>query len=449
MLIQQFEDKFLSHFAYAIVHNGEMVLIDPSRNPQPYYDFAKQNNAKIVAVIETHLHADFVSSHVEISKSTGAKIYMHPAAQPEFSFHAFSDDTSKISLGEFSLQAIHTAGHSPDSICILLKDETGKITTAFTGDTLFIGDVGRPDLRETTFTQDATREKLARQMFHSVHDKLLNLKDDVLVYPAHGSGSLCGKNLSSATSSTIGNERISNVALQPMSEDAFVQMLLADQPMVPKYFVHSVAANRKKDMATFQQAMQNVSNPVSENIIDELLIVDTRTADTFKQSHIKNAINVPDDKKFETWIGAIISPDENFLLFGENKNALTNFAERVVKIGYENNLKGFFTHSDENILQSKSLDVSAFAEHQSDYTIVDVRNNNERKTQTVFENSIHIPLHQLRERANEIPKGKPVVTHCGGGNRGAIAASILETKDFSVYDLGMNVKNFVPEKIAH
>ena len=447
MLVHQFEDKFLSHFAYAIVHNGEMVLIDPSRNPQPYYEFANQNNAKIIAVIETHLHADFVSSHVEISKTTGANIYMHPAAQPEFPFQPFSDDTSGISLGNFSLQAMHTPGHSPDSICVLLKDETGNTTTVFTGDTLFIGDVGRPDLRETTFTQNARREILARQLFHSLRDRLLTLNDHVLVYPAHGSGSLCGKNLGSATVSTIRTEIISNTSLQYTNEDTFVNMLLGDQPMVPKYFPHCVAMNRSNSITPFTIAKQQVDY-LSETEASNTTIIDTRSTETFKKGHTNNAINIPSERKFETWLGAIVSPDEPFVLLGENQTALEELIERTIKIGYDQNLKGLVSASEKNMVKSNALNVSKFEERMEDYTIVDVRNNTERTTQTVFDNSIHIPLDQLRERISEIPTNKPIVTHCQGGNRGAIAASILDVQNTSVFDLGLHVKKFITPAVT-
>jgi hydroxyacylglutathione hydrolase len=446
MIIHQFEDKYLSHFSYALLEGNEVVLIDPSRNPQPYYDFAAQYSAKIIAVIETHLHADFVSGHVEIANTTGAKIYIHPAAQPEFSFNPLDDHAKDIPLGDYSLHAIHTPGHSPDSICVLLKDGNQKVTSVFTGDTLFIGDVGRPDLRETTFTQEATRESLARQMFHSLHGKLMKLDDEVLVYPAHGSGSLCGRNMSSQTSSTIGAERLSNAAMLPSDESSFVDMLLKDQPMVPKYFTQSVAANRKKDIAPFQQALKAVNIEVNAIRSKDRLIIDTRSADSFKQSHLKNAINIPGDNKFETWLGTIVSPEENFLLFGENATDQTNLAERAVKIGYEKNLKGLLVQEGKELLQSNSLDFQTFAEHQDHYTIVDVRNESEREAQPVFENSIHIPLHQLRERALEIPTDKSIVTHCGGGNRGAIAASILEANSLSVFDLGNHVKKIVADK---
>lgn len=444
MLIHQFEDKFLSHFSYAILEDEKMVLIDPARNPQPYYNFATKHHATIIAVIETHLHADFVSSHVEIANAKGALIYMHPAAQPEFSFQPFEEQSDPITLGKFSLHAIHTPGHSPDSICILLKDEYHQVINAFTGDTLFIGFVGRPDLRKTTFTKDATRESLARQMFHSIHEKILKLPDEVMFYPAHGSGSLCGKNLSSHTSSTIGAERFSNIALQPMSEHEFVDLLLEDQPMAPKYFPHSVAANRKKDLPTFKQAMDSVSNSVDQATDPSIFRIDTASSEVFKRSHLKNSINIPGDGKFETWLGALVSPEELFLLLGENGPTLNNLAERIINIGYEKNFRGFASPPGEKQLPSHPIDIPAFSKNPNRYTILDVRNASERKTQPIFENSIHIPLHQLRERIAEIPRDKPVVTHCGGGNRGAIAASILETTHFLVFDLGVNTKYFIP-----
>lgn len=442
--IHQFEDKYLSHFSYAIVHNGKMVLIDPSRNPEPYHEFAKQHSAKIMAVIETHLHADFVSSHVEIARATGAKIYFHPAAQPGFEYQPFEDSSASLHIDGISLKAISTPGHSPDSICVLLADEKGKAHALFTGDTLFIGDVGRPDLRETTFTQDATREKLARQLYHSLHDKLLKLPDSVLIYPAHGAGSLCGKNMSPQTSSTIGAERISNYALQSMSEDAFMEMLLTDQPHAPKYFPHSVAANRKKDLPSFSEALGAVSRFVNDE--SKLTTIDCRSNAAFREGHLKGSINIPGDKKFETWVGTMFAPDEAFCLAGDDGNVFSELLERIVKIGYESSFKGWLSLKDKNLVKSGSLNVSEFASHRNQYTIVDVLNPAEVKEGKIFEESIHIPLQQLRERLNEIPSNRQIVTHCKGGSRGAMAASILESRNFRVYDLGAATKEFITAK---
>jgi len=221
MIIKQFEDENLAHYSYAVVSDGKVALVDPSRNPQPYYDFAKENNANIVAVIETHPHADFVSSHLEIHQTTGATIYASKligAAYPRNTF----DEGDEIHLGNVKLKAWNTPGHSADSITIILEDENGNDYAAFTGDTLFIGDCGRPDLRESVGNIQQKREEQAFQMYHSLQ-KYLELSDEVIVYPAHGAGSLCGKGLAKANSGIMGTEKANNWSLQPMSEASFVK----------------------------------------------------------------------------------------------------------------------------------------------------------------------------------------------------------------------------------
>lgn len=257
MEIKQFEDKNLAHYSYAIHSNGEIALIDPARDPQPYYDFAKQRHAKITAVIETHPHADFVSSHLEIHETTRATIYVSKLLGAEYAHHFF-DDGDTISLGKSTLKALNTPGHSPDSISIVALDENGMEQAVFTGDTLFIGDCGRPDLREQAGAITSPRTELAKQMYHSLRDKLITLPDSVMVYPAHGAGSLCGKGLSEQSSSTIGAEKMSNWSLQPMSETDFVQKLLTDQPFIPKYFPFDVGIN-KKGAESYQKVFQKCS----------------------------------------------------------------------------------------------------------------------------------------------------------------------------------------------
>ena len=237
--IHQFEDKGLAHYSYAVLSEGEIALIDPARDPQPYYEFALIHDAKIVAVIETHPHADFVSSHQEIATGKDAKIYASKLVGAAYEHETF-DDGDFFQIGKVTLHAMNTPGHSPDSITVLLKDENGKAIAAFTGDTLFIGDVGRPDLRENVGNVTSKRDDLARQMYHSTREKLMKLPDDVLVYPSHGAGSLCGKGLSSANVSTIGAEKMSNAALQEINEEQFVKFLSSDHPFVPKYFGYDV-----------------------------------------------------------------------------------------------------------------------------------------------------------------------------------------------------------------
>ena len=450
MEIKQFEDKNLAHYSYAIISNGAIALIDPSRDPQPYYDFAKQHNAKITTVVETHPHADFVSSHLEIHNTTGATIYVSKLLGAEYPHQTF-DDGDAIVLGNITLKSINTPGHSPDSISILAIDENGKPNAVFTGDTLFIGDCGRPDLRETAGAITAAREVLAKQMYHSLHNKLMTLPDDVLVYPAHGAGSLCGKGLSEKNSSSIGSEKLTNWSLQSMSEESFVEELLHDQPFIPKYFTFNVAVN-KKGAEPFITSVSKVErrDPVTcqscvNSLDSKILIIDTRPQAKFKAGHLKNAINLMNDTKFETWLGSIVNPNEPFYLIAENDKDLNKLIERTAKIGYETQIKLAFTSEFGNdkmdTFQSKSLKTNL-----NDYTIVDIRNDSELKTQKIFEHSIHIPLNELRERINEIPLDKPILVHCAGGYRSAAGSSIIKSKimdKVKVFDLSEAVKEFI------
>lgn len=220
MKVEQFYDKGLAHASYAILSENQIALIDPARDPKPYFDFASANSARIVAVIETHPHADFISSHKEVAATTGAKLYASKLMGADYPHQTF-DDGDVLKIGKVELQALNTPGHSPDSISILLKDEQGQKYAVFTGDTLFIGDVGRPDLREKVGNLTAKREELARQMYHSTRNKLMTLPEETIVYPSHGPGSLCGKSLGPELQSTIGKQIKENYALQPMSEDRF------------------------------------------------------------------------------------------------------------------------------------------------------------------------------------------------------------------------------------
>ncbi|MBB6610588.1 MBL fold metallo-hydrolase [Pontibacter sp. Tf4] len=444
MKIQQFEDKGLAHFGYAILseETNEVVLIDPARNPQPYYDFAQAHSASIVGVIETHPHADFVSSHLEIHQQTGATIYTHSLVGADYPHQAF-DEGAVVQIGNIKLKSLHTPGHSPDSISIVLEHE-GKDKAVFTGDTLFIGDVGRPDLRENAGNITAKREELARQMYRSTREKLMKLDDDVVVYPAHGSGSLCGKALSDANSSTIGAEKIGNYALQPMSEDAFVKILTEDQPFIPKYFGYDVSLN-KKGAPDYSQTIDSVKR-LQKNFIPEAgaLIVDARNEKVFKKGHYKGAINIQNGGKFETWLGSIVGPEEPFYLAAESDAQLNDLISKAAKIGYELLIKGAFVLDDGAAYTSPMLDVAAFRQHPRDYTIVDIRNASEVKAGKFFENAINIPLPELRERADEIPATKPIVIHCAGGYRSAAGSSIVEAAlpETIVMDLSEAVNDF-------
>ncbi|MCB0395793.1 MAG: MBL fold metallo-hydrolase [Flavobacteriales bacterium] len=449
MEIKQFEDKNLAHYSYAIINNGKVALIDPSRNPQPYYEFAKQHNATITTIIETHPHADFVSSHLEIHKTTGATIYASKLLGAEYPHKSFDED-DHITLGGITLSALNTPGHSPDSISIVALDENGIQTAVFTGDTLFIGDCGRPDLRENAGAITEARQTLAKQMYHSLRTKLMTLPDEVLVYPAHGAGSLCGKGLSVQNSSTIGAEKISNWSLQEMSEDDFVSRLLADQPFIPKYFPFDVGVN-KKGAENFSEAIANVEIRESVNcegctntLNPSVTIIDTRPQSQFKKAHIKNAINLMNDVKFETWLGSIINPGEKFYLVAKNETELKKLIERTAKIGYEHQILQAFTVHHGNtrmdVFNSEELKNNSRA-----FTIVDIRNKSEVNTGKIFPDALHIPLYELRERSNEIPLDKPIVVHCAGGYRSAAGASIIQSTTggtIPVYDLSEAVTTF-------
>ncbi len=454
MEIKQFEDKNLAHYSYAILSNGEVALIDPARDPQPYYDFAKQHNAKITAVIETHPHADFVSSHLEIHNTTGAIIYVSKLLGAEYE-HLTFDEGDAIVLGNVTLKSLNTPGHSPDSICIVAIDENGKSKAVFTGDTLFIGDCGRPDLREQAGAITAKREELAKQMFHSLHEKLMTLADDVLVYPAHGAGSLCGKGLSEQNTSTIGAEKISNWCLRKTVETAFVKELLSGQPFIPKYFPFDVAVNKKgaPDYSASISAVEK-REPVTciscANSLDpSILIIDTRSQEQFKKTHLKGAFNLMNDTKFETWLGSIVNPEEKFYLVAENELVLNRLIERIAKIGYEKQLVLAFVGEYGNETMN-SFDPAELKNKEDDFTIIDVRNLSEVMEGKIFSNSISIPLHELRERINEIPLHKPIVVHCAAGYRSAAGSSIITSlidKKFSVNDLGEAVKGFKNELV--
>ena len=423
--IKQFEDKGLAHFSYGVLVGQKVILIDPARDPQPYYDFAATNGAEISGVIETHPHADFVSSHYEIHKAVGATIYVSEMVGADYPFQAF-DEGHEIDLGEgVKLRALHTPGHSPDSISIVLS-ETGQDRAVFTGDTLFIGDVGRPDLREKAGKLQAKREELARSMYHSTREKLMTLDDDVLVYPAHGSGSLCGKSLSDANSSTIGQEKMSNYALQKMSEEEFVKILLEDQPFIPKYFPYDVALN-KQGAPDYAPSLHKVERlPKNFKAEAGALIIDGRPSAQYRASHLPGAINLMNGEKFETWLGSIVSPNEAFYLVAQDEEALEILTEKSAKIGYELMIKGVFVYDAQDGDKSHQFDKEAFKEDPTAYTIVDIRNESETRNGLVFDSALNIPLPELRERVEEIPTDKPVVVHCAGGYRSAAGSSIIK-----------------------
>ncbi|MGB4776032.1 MAG: rhodanese-like domain-containing protein [Daejeonella sp.] len=424
MLVEQFYDKGLAQGSYAIISSQDMIIIDPGRNPQPYFDFAAKHSARIIGVIETHPHADFVSSHLEIHHKTGAIIYVSKLVGANYPHTPF-DEGDVIQLGEIKLKAMNTPGHSPDSICILLVDEAGKEYALFSGDTLFVGDVGRPDLRENVGNLTAKKEELAKAMYHTTREKLMKLPENVLVYPAHGPGSLCGKNMSPDLYSTIGKELRENYALQLMDEMDFVKKLTEDQPFVPKYFGYNVDLN-KKGAESFEDSVSAVPRLNNNAELNKsIVVIDTRPEDKFKSGHLKGSINLQDGGKFETWLGSILFPGEPFYLIADNTIALETVIRKSAKIGYEKQITGALLTPSILTETTPVLDVNQFNSNPENYTIVDIRNESEVKNGKIFNKALTIPLPELRERVKEIPTAKPIIIHCAAGYRSAIGASIV------------------------
>jgi glyoxylase-like metal-dependent hydrolase (beta-lactamase superfamily II)/rhodanese-related sulfurtransferase len=443
MHIQQFYDEGLAHASYAILSQGKIALVDPGRNPQLYRDFAHTQGGQIVAVIETHPHADFVSSHLEFHSQEGATIYVSKwvgAAYPHQSF----DQGDVLPLGAISLHALHTPGHSPDSISILLRDEQGRDHALFSGDTLFIGDVGRPDLREKAGNLTAQREELAKMMFHTLQQKLKPLADDVLVFPAHGAGSLCGKNLSDARQSTVGEQRATNWAFADQDEQTFVDTLLQGQPYIPKYFGYAVELN-KKGAPAYQESISKVSIwNEGATLPAGTLVIDTRKQASFVAGHIPGAINLMNGGKFETWLGSIVGPEEKFFLVADTAAELEILIHKTAKIGYEAGIAGAVVNPTGMTATGTSFDLAAFKANPEAYTLVDIRSRDEKAGTPIFDGALNIPLPELRERAHEIPQHKPVLVHCAGGYRSAAGVSIVanEVKQVPVLDFSEAIKDF-------
>lgn len=444
MKIEQFKDEPLAHYSYAIVSEGEMALVDPSRNPKQYYKFAEGNNAKIVAVFETHPHADFVSGHLQIHQETGATIYVSEKTGVNYPHEPF-DEGQSVKIGKATIRPLHTPGHSPDSFTFVTEED--EKTVLFTGDTIFIGNVGRPDLREKAGNMTAKRMELAKAMYNTIKTKFTDLPDKALVYPAHGAGSLCGKNMSASPSSTLGDERMGNWAFKDQTEEEFVEEILKDQPFIPSYFGFNVDLNRN-GAGNVQQEKYRVPVKIAvDEVEDGVTVVDVRDGDTFKKRHLPNSINImsrTEGDKYETWLGAIIEPNEPFYLAVNSVEDIDELLERTAKIGYEKQMKGVITLSEKASRASDKLDLEDFKNNKENYTIVDIRNDSELAEGKIFDSAIGIPLNELRNRTDDLPKDKPLVVHCAGGYRSAAGSSILKNKfkDQKVFDLSEAIQDF-------
>ena len=443
-VIEQFEDKGLAHFSYAVMAGNKVILIDPQRNPQAYYDFAKKNNAIIAGVIETHPHADFVSSHLEIHKTLNVPIYASSLTKSNYPKKKF-DEGQVIKLTEtVGLRGLYTPGHAPDHIAAVMY-ENGKDKVVFSGDSLFFGDVGRPDLLDFSSESNKQRNYLAGMMYDTIHQKFAKLDDDVILYPSHGAGSLCAKSIRKAASSTIGYEKQTNYAFENRSKEEFIGLLLSDQPFIPKYFAYDVGLNHKGAPA-LQSSLTAIKHlPKNYQPQGDSVIIDSRPAAAFRTSYLPNAINIPASGQLETWLGSLVAPESKFYLVSGDEQSLEAAIGKAAAIGYEANIRGAFVYDATDGNQLESFDKNTFDPAANKYTYLDVRTAREVKNQASIQNSINIPLQQLQDRIAEIPTGKPLLVYCASGYRSAIAGSILK-KTFpsvQVVDMGPTVTQYL------
>ncbi len=448
--VEQFEDKGLAHFSYAIMAGNKVILIDPQRNPQVYFDFAQKNDAAIVGVIETHPHADFVSSHLEIHKALNVPIYASGLTKSGYPLTPFNEGQQIKLTEEVSLRSLYTPGHAPDHIAIVLS-EAGKDKIVFSGDSLFIGDVGRPDLLDYSRESDKQRQHLAELMYNTIHEKFAKLDEDVIVYPSHGAGSLCGKSIRKAPSSTIGYEKRNNYAFEKRTKAEFVNMLLSDQPFIPKYFTHDVHLNNLGAPA-FKPSLAKISQlPKNQHPEPDALMVDSRPAQSFQASYWTGAVNIPAVGPFETWLGTIIAPDAKFYLIALDEASMQTALKKSASIGYESNILGAIIYDASDGEQLTAFDKANFRPEENKYTYLDVRTAREAKSQPAFNNGINIPLQELENRLAEVPKDKPVLIHCGSGYRSATAASILKQllPGIQIYDMGTTITQFIGANAGH
>lgn len=442
MKIEQIYTGCLAQGAYYIESEGEAVVIDPLREVKPYIEKAERNQAKIKYVFETHFHADFVSGHIDLAKQTGAKIVYGPNAKPDFEFYS-AKDGEEIKVGKISFKVLHTPGHTMESTCYLMKDETGKDVAIFTGDTLFIGDVGRPDLAQKV-ASDLTQDKLAGYLFDSLRNKIMPLADEIIVYPAHGAGSACGKNMSKETSDTLGHQKAVNYALRNnMTKEEFIKEVTTGLVAPPQYFPLNVMMNihgYDSIEEVIKRGTQALSPEAFETAANETgaLILDTRDAETFAKGFVPNSINIGIDGSFAPWVGAMIPDVKQEILLVTDEGREEEVVTRLARVGYDYSLgylKGGFNawknagKEIDSITRISADELAVIADQESLAEIVDVRKDSEYKSEHV-ENAISAPLDFVNDSMLKLNKDKTYYVHCAGGYRSMIFASILKARGY-------------------
>ncbi len=439
MKIEQIYTGCLAQGAYYIESEGEVAIIDPLREVQQYIDKATASGAKIKYIFETHFHADFVSGHVTLAQKTGAPIIYGPTATPTFEAH-IATDGEVFKLGKITLTALHTPGHTMESTTYLLKVENGRDHAIFSGDTLFLGDVGRPDLAQKATSM--TQEELAGTLFHSLRNKIMTLGDHVIVYPAHGAGSACGKNLSKETIGNLGEQKQTNYALRAdMTEAEFIAEVTDGLLPPPSYFPLNVKLNKEgyEDVEKIIRENQALDPAAFQLVADEntALILDVRSVSDFAQGHIPGSIFIGIDGQFAPWVGALITDIQQPIVIVAPEGREEETIVRLSRVGYDNSLgflKGGFDAWKKSGLEIDTVEqitADEFANkmHQEELNVFDVRKPGEFEA-SHLEVVNHIPLDVLNEHLADFPTDKPFYIHCAGGYRSLIAASILKARGY-------------------
>ena len=454
MKIEQIYTGCLAQGAYYITSENEAAIIDPLREVKPYLERLEKDQVKLKYIFETHFHADFVSGHLDLSKKTDAPIVYGPTAKPEFEA-IIAEDNQIFEIGKIKIKVLHTPGHTLESSTYLLIDENGKETAIFSGDTLFLGDVGRPDLAQKA--GEITEEDLAGMLYESLHSKILPLDDSITVYPAHGAGSACGKNMQKETVDTLGNQKRTNYALNQPTKESFIAEVLDGLTAPPKYFGMNVALN-KGGYESFEKVLKKGNNPISvedfENAVEETgaLILDTRSAADFHKGFVPNSINIGIKGDFAPWVGAMIVDVQQPIILVSDLGSEEEVITRLSRVGFDNVvgfLEGGFEswkNSGKEIDEIKRISAEQFAsEYSQNQKVIDVRKESEYEAEHIDE-AYSKPLAYINDWVNSIDNSEHFHLHCAGGYRSMIAASILQSRgyrNFTEVEGGFNaIKKF-------